>query len=60
MVATEQEFLTIDQVAERLQVSYRTVYRLIENGKLRAIRVGDLYRIPLSAFDEFVREGGTR
>ena len=37
--------LTIEQVAERLQVSTQTVRRLIKDGKLKAVRVGIQIRV---------------
>jgi excisionase family DNA binding protein len=35
------EYLTIRQVAERLQVSTKTISRRIDDGSLPAIRLGD-------------------
>lgn len=37
---TEVLVLTLDQVAARLQVSRRTVNRLVREGRIRPIRVG--------------------
>lgn len=48
------------EIARRLDVSERTVYRLIERGQLRAIRVGRVVRIPVDAFEEFLRRFGGR
>lgn len=36
-----------------------TVYRLIRQGDLRAVRVGRLVRIPESAVTEFIASGGS-
>ena len=55
MVATEPRFYTIEEVARILRVSGRTVYRLVERGEIRALRVGDLYRISQEALDAFIR-----
>lgn len=49
------EVLTPDEVAKLLRVSKRTVERLCQSGKLRAIRVGRLWRIPRSSLEEFLR-----
>ena len=38
--------LTMDDVARILRVSKYTVYRMIKKGKLRAIKIGRLVRIP--------------
>ena len=48
---------TIQQVMEHLQIADETIYRYIRSGKLRAIRVGGLWRIPSEALDEFLGEG---
>jgi excisionase family DNA binding protein len=42
-----QKLLTVEQVAERLQVSKWSVYRRIEAGELPAIRLGSTNRAPL-------------
>jgi len=42
---------TISQVARQLQVSKRTVARLIRERKLRGVKVGQRWRIPQSALD---------
>jgi excisionase family DNA binding protein len=42
-----QKLLTVDQVAERLQVSKWSVYRRIEAGELPAVRLGSTNRAPL-------------
>lgn len=49
---------TVDDFATYCGVSTGTVYPLIEKGKLRAIRVGRLIRIPESAVTEFISNGG--
>lgn len=42
----EPEFLTVEEVAELLRVSVRTVQRLLAEGKLPGVRVGRQWRIP--------------
>ena len=51
------KLLTIQQVMSRLQVADETIYRYIKSGKLRAVRVGGLWRVPEDALDEFLRKG---
>jgi excisionase family DNA binding protein len=46
-------FVTVEQLADRWQVSERTVRRMIEGGKLRALRVGPQLRIPLDVLERF-------
>lgn len=45
---------TTDQIAERLAVSKRTVYTLIQRGELRSVTVGRARRIPAKSLDEFI------
>lgn len=49
--------LTVQEVAVLLRVSDESVYRLCRNGRLRATRVGGLWRIPREAVDELLRAG---
>jgi excisionase family DNA binding protein len=37
--------LTVSEVAELLRVSSMTIYRLIKDGELPAVRVGKSYRL---------------
>lgn len=39
------QLLTVAEVADLLRVSSMTVYRLIRNGELPAVRVGRSYRV---------------
>jgi excisionase family DNA binding protein len=47
--------LTIRQASERWQVSNSTVRRLIESGRLSAVRIGSQLRIPLPAAESYER-----
>ena len=53
-MAEELEFLTPKEVAGILRVSPRTVQRWVKEGRLRAVRVGKLWRIPREALEEFL------
>jgi excisionase family DNA binding protein len=46
---SDVRFLTVAEVAEMMRVSNMTVYRMVESGKLPAVRFGRSYRIPESA-----------
>ena len=50
----DEKFYTIEQVAEMLQVVYLTVYRWIQDGKLKAVKAGKQYRIRQSDLDKFL------
>ena len=49
-------YLTVEQVASYFQVSKMTIYRLIHGGKLKAIKVGQSFRVPRPALEAFVAE----
>lgn len=51
--------LKIEAVANQLQVSTATVWRLIKNGKLRAVKIGKSVRIHPADLEEFIRSGVT-
>ena len=55
VVATEPEFYTVQEVADRLRVSRKTIYRMAERGEIKAIRLGDVYRIPRESVEALVR-----
>ena len=41
-----EPLLTVAEVAATLRLSTMTVYRLIDSGELRALRIGRSFRIP--------------
>ena len=44
--------LTIPQVAERLAVSTRTVWRMVKDGRLPSVRIGRAVRVPEAALQD--------
>ena len=46
--------LTVQQVAEALQVSAITIYRRTEQGKIPSFRIGSAVRIPTSYIDSLL------
>ena len=44
-MTTEHQLLTVREVAESMRVSTMTVYRLIRDGDMPAIRVGKHFRL---------------
>ena len=50
----EARLLTVNEVADLLRVSRMTVYRLIKEGQLAAIRVGRNYRLREDDVDEYL------
>ena len=56
---TEPAYLTVKQAAERLQVSERTIARMIDNG-LPVTRAGKTVRIKPSDLEQHLEEQDTR
>ncbi len=52
---SESKFLTIAEVAAMMRVSKMTVYRLVHNGELPALRVGRSFRVLEKDVDEYLR-----
>ena len=50
-----EKLLKIEEVAEMLRVSTRTITRYIEDGKLKASRIGK-WRIKSADLDQFLKE----
>ena len=51
----DAKFLTVAEVAAMMRVSKMTVYRLVHNGDLPAVRVGRSFRVPESAVHDYLR-----
>ncbi len=51
----EERLLSVPEVAKRYGVTRAAVYNWINEGKLRAVKVGALTRIPEGAARDFVR-----
>ena len=56
----EYSLLQIKEVARLLFISDESVYRLVRAGKIRAIRIGGLWRVSREAVDEFLAEAEYR
>jgi len=54
-----EKALTVAQVAERLQLTVRTIRKFLREGKIRGIKTsegkGGDWRIPESALEEYLR-----
>ena len=57
---SDVRFLTVAEVAELMRVSNMTVYRMVESGKLPAVRFGRSYRIPESALAAAIELPGSQ
>ena len=50
----DDEFYTLEEIAERLKVVYMTVYRWVKSGKLPAYKFGKQYRIKKNDIQKFI------
>jgi excisionase family DNA binding protein len=48
-----KEFLSIREVAEYLEVDYKTIYRLVQGGEIPAGKVGGVYRIRRQEVEDY-------
>jgi excisionase family DNA binding protein len=53
---SEVKFLTIAEVASVMRVSKMTVYRLVHNGELPAVRVGRSFRVSEDDVNDYLRK----
>ncbi len=51
---TRTQFLTVAEVAALMRVSKMTVYRLVHNGELPAVRVGRSFRVHAKAVHDLL------
>jgi excisionase family DNA binding protein len=59
MLKVDERYLTLPEVAERLKVSRRTVYRWIKDQDLSAYKFANEYRITESALKDFLERRRT-
>jgi putative molybdopterin biosynthesis protein len=55
-MTTKEKYYTIEEVAKTLKVVYLTVYRWIQDGKLKAYKAGKQYRIEKSDLNKFIKK----
>jgi len=53
---TEARLLTVNEVADLLRISRMTVYRLIKEGQIAALRVGRSYRLREDDVDDYLSQ----
>ncbi len=54
------DFLTVEQVADKLQVHWQTILNYIKSGRLEALQLGKGYRISQKNLNEFVHKNQTK
>lgn len=65
-MANENEYMSLEEVADMLGVTYQLIYRLVRAGELPAVRLGKLYRVSRSDLAKYLEsnknstaQGGT-
>lgn len=51
---TEEQFYTVDELAQILKVNPMTVYRWIKTNKLMSLKAGKQYRVKKEDLDNFL------
>lgn len=54
MCEPENDILTVSDLMEILYIGQNYAYKLLNEGKIRAFRVGKSWRIPRSSINEFI------
>ena len=54
MPTDEKEYLSLEEVADFLGVTYQLIYRLVRTGELPAARLGKLYRVSRKDLDAYL------
>ncbi len=49
--------LSVDKIAKELGVSKITIFRKLQNGKIRGIKIGAIWRISVEELERIKREG---
>jgi excisionase family DNA binding protein len=50
------KFLTIAEVSQTLRLKPQTLYKMIKEGEIPAVRVGSQWRIPEEKFQEWINQ----
>lgn len=53
-MGVEMEYMSLEEVADMLGVTYQLIYRLVRSGELPAVRLGKLYRVSRSDLDAYL------
>ena len=54
MQVVDEAYCTLDEIAQRLKVSYRTVHRWVQAKELSAYKLGTEWRVAESDLQEFL------
>jgi len=48
------DIITVEELCEMLMIGKNTAYKLLGSGRIKAIRIGRIWKIPKKAVEEFV------
>ena len=54
------EIMTVEEVADYLRVTEKTIYRLLKQGKIPSAKVGRQWRFQKSSIDEWLQQNSVR
>jgi excisionase family DNA binding protein len=55
-MSPEKEYLSVEEVADTLGVTYQLIYKLVRSGELPAARLGKLYRVSKKDLDAYLEK----
>lgn len=53
---TLDEYFTVKEVAEKLKLNIMTIYKWINQGKIKAVKLGDTWRISETEINRILNE----
>jgi len=53
---SKSKYLSLEEIAQQLNVSERTVYRWVRSGDMRAFRLGHITRVTPEDFQKFIEK----
>ena len=57
MATTYIKVYTLEEIAELLHITRRTLYTYVKEGKLKAVKVGKYWRVTEKNLQEFLERG---
>ena len=54
------EYMSLEEVAGKMGVTYQLIYRLVRSGELPAVRIGKLYRVSQADWDAYLENSRSR
>lgn len=55
-----EQLMTVEQVADKLQISRLTLYSLINTGKITAVKFGRILRFQVAEIERFIEDSQTK